>query len=145
MARAPFPPDPFGSQALDPDTLDTESALEYESELVIGRRSFVAAQKYLSTFVSVVSTISNVSLSWHDTAVDLNEGSFAVVQSGSDLEDLVGEIVRVKVGRRTVFAYVVAESSMIQVDMTLAQRPFMAVGLLAQKPAGLRASLQVMS
>lgn len=136
-------PNPYAAQGLDPLLVDAESALEYESELVIGRRAFSTAQAFYRTFTGTISTFAGVSISWHDTRVDINEGSFAVVHPTGRLQGLVGEIVRVAVGKRDVYAYVVADSQLIPTDITLARRAFMAVGLLAQPPEGVLGRVEV--
>lgn len=133
----------FATTDIDPALVTSDTVLQYETELVIGRRSFASAQAAFSLFQGVQSIHTLVSLSWHGTNTDVNEGSFAVVQTGSALEELVGEIVRVKVDARSVYAYVVTAAD-ISVDMTLARRPFMAVGLLAQSPGGLNATVEVL-
>jgi hypothetical protein len=44
---------------------------------------------------------------WYDTSVSEFEGACAMIQSGSALEDLVGDIVRVTYRDKEIFVYVI--------------------------------------
>jgi len=138
-------PTPWASESIDPLLADTESILEYETELMWGRRSFWTAQTWFAQFAGVQAVHQNVSINWHGTTTDLNAGSFAVVRSGSSLQSLVGDILKVWIGSRSVFVYCCADSDIILTDISLYQRAFMAIGLLATPPAGRLGKVEVCS
>lgn len=141
----PFPnANPWSSRGLDPDVVDADTFTQYEAETILAHRSFATAQGWMALFTNVETIFTSVSVNWHDTNVDVNDGSFAVVQTGSRLADLVGEIVRIAVGTRSVYAYVVSESTVIPTEVTLTKRAFLALGLWAQHKAGLQSKLEVM-
>jgi hypothetical protein len=66
------------------------------------------AQALLGARGPIRSTGRLTTCSWHGTAFDPRLGSFAVVQIGSDLEDLLGERVKVTSSdtARSVYAWV---------------------------------------
>lgn len=136
---------PWASQNVDPQVINPDAIQRTELEIQIGRRAFSAAQSIFGHAKRRTSTYAAVSLHWHGTSIDVNEGSFAVVKSGGRLSELVGDIVQVKIGQRSVYVYVVAESGLIPTDITLARRAFLAIGTWAQPPRGLIAdSVSVM-
>lgn len=100
------------------------NAEETEMEIVTGRRSFIAAQALFSG--GPVGKSQKLSVGWHDTSVNPETGSFAVVQATAGLDDLVGEIIRVTNNRREVFVYVL-DTADVPVQVSLARRAFVAL------------------
>jgi hypothetical protein len=67
--------------------------------------------------------------SWHGLRIDSRRGCFAVVRSGSPLDDLVGQRLKVtdRKTRRFVYVYCRAEVIDLPDDITLARRAFVAL------------------
>lgn len=96
-----------------------------EIEITTGRRAFAKAQELFSG--APVGSSQRMSVGWHDTSVNAETGSFAVVQAG--FEDLVGEIVRVTSNRRQVFCYVL-DTADVPVQLSVTRRVFLALNRL---------------
>lgn len=96
-------------------------------EIPTARRAFSAAQPRLAG--APISPEQTLSIGWHDTSVNLETGSFAVVQLNAGLDDLIGEIVRVRFAGRSVFAYVL-DSADVPVQLSLTRRLFAALNRL---------------
>lgn len=104
-------------------------------ELQLARRAFPTAQRLLRG-----GTLREASpaaqIGWHGTEVTPETGSVAVVPTSGPLADLVGEIVVVRrimpTEIRSVFAYVIGAAPIVD-DLSLARRPFLALGLLANE------------
>lgn len=100
-----------------------------EQEVLDARRAFATAQQLLAG-VAVERVEGLVAVGWYDTAVNPETGSFALVRREGPLTDLIGEIVHVSAGDRSVFAYVLGSAG-VPTDLALARRAFFALGLLA--------------
>lgn len=100
-----------------------------EPEILDARRAFPTSQGLLGG-PSVRQVQGLVVTGWHDTSVSGERPSFAVVRRDGPQLDLIGEIIRVSYADRSVFAYVLG-SALIPVDLSLARRAFLAIGLLA--------------
>lgn len=70
------------------------------------------------------------SLGWHGVRFDPNQGSLAVVKANGALADFVGERVRIRRGRKSVFAYCYDERDIIE-DISVPRRLFVALGFLS--------------
>lgn len=99
-----------------------------EQELLDSRRAFPMAQSLLGDVPS--RRLSGlVTVGWHANDVHPEAGSVAVVGRLSPLAGLVGDIVRVTVGTRQVFVFVLGARD-VPVDLSLARRPFSVLALL---------------
>lgn len=92
------------------------------------RRAFATAQALLAG--SPVEPASLVDVGWHDSSVNAESGSFAVVGIGAGLDRLLGRIVQVSYRRRSVLVYVIATAD-VPVAFSLARRPFVALSVLS--------------
>jgi hypothetical protein len=102
-----------------------------EPELLVIRRAFPAAQALLAgAALSRVGT--TVEVGWHSTETHPELGSsHALVRSGADLDDLIGEVLKITRGdREPVFVYVLGARD-LPTDVSVARRAFLALGLLA--------------
>lgn len=84
------------------------------------QRDFDVAQSLLGGQVGVSQVVE---IGWHGSKVHPLVGCFAVVRSGSALESLIGEIVRVTHRRHSVFVLVVGARA-VPVDLSLARSVF---------------------
>lgn len=101
-----------------------------EQELLDGRRAFpVAQQLFAGALLRQVSGF--VSVGWHDTETHPEAGSFAVVKlRGAYDDELIGEVLEVRAGHRSVFVYVVGAAD-VDFELSLSRRAFLALGVLA--------------
>lgn len=111
-----------------------------ESDLYYSRLPLPEAQSILGVGGPQVGTRRLVSVGWHDTFIDPEMGSAALVRDGSDLVDLfLGERVRVTRQQvtkpRTVVAYVhnVADANAFDWDLSLSRRLYAQIALLANE------------
>lgn len=102
-----------------------------EPEILIGRRAFATAQT-LFAGVAARRLPERTDVGWYGTETHAEIGAFAVVRDGWGLDDLIGEVLRVSVGRRAVFVYVVGARG-IPTDIALARRAFLGLGLLSSE------------
>lgn len=102
-----------------------------EQELLDGRRAFPEAQR-LFAGVALRRLPERVDVGWHGTDIDVETGAFAVVRDGAGLDDLIGEILIVSVGTRSVLVFVMGARAVPQ-DISLSRRGFLALGLLAKE------------
>lgn len=70
-----------------------------------------------------------LAVGWHDSSVNPESGSFALVQTGAGLDDLIGEIIRVQFYTREVFAYVL-DSADVPAQVSITRRLFLALNRL---------------
>lgn len=91
----------FGQQQLTPlrislygDTFTAYSVPTTETDPYYARLPLDTSQDALASGPST-SSVFNVYASWHGALVDPERGSFAVVRAGGELEDLIGDRVRV--------------------------------------------------
>lgn len=99
-----------------------------EVEILIGRRVFAVAQALFAG--SPIEPPVALQVGWHDSTVQVEDGSFAVVSPTFD--ELVGEIVVVRFGPRQVFAYVL-QTGDVPVDLSLTRRAFVGLDLLTSE------------
>lgn len=98
-----------------------------ELEILAGRRCFAVAQELFSG--SAIAPAQQLEVGWHDSSVNPETGSFAVVAPGAGLDDLIGEIVAVTLRKRQVFAYVLGWGD-IPTPFSLTRRLFAALSVL---------------
>lgn len=105
-------------------------ALRDEPEVLAARRAFPKSQELLGgPSLSVWPT--PVQVGWHDTEVEEEAGATAVVGVSAELDDLIGEVVRVSHKGREVFVYVLGARP-VPVSLSLSRRAFFpSLGLLA--------------
>lgn len=101
---------------------------DVEPEVFAGRRAFATAQTLLQG-VALRRLDEFVDVGWYDTSVHPESGCFAVVRDGGPLTDLVGEILHVTRGDRSVFAYCVGRRA-VPTDLALYRRAFRAIAIL---------------
>lgn len=100
-----------------------------EPEILAGLKGFPDAQTAFAG--EVFSTWpSALTLGWYDTSLREEAGSFAVVRANAGFDDLVGEVLRVTVERRSVFAYCLSAED-IPDDVGLYRRAFLALAVLS--------------
>lgn len=107
-----------------------------EPEILDGSRAWPEAQAIFSTqgVPDLRARISRmVEASWYDTSVSEYEGAFCLIQSGSDLEYLVGDLLRVVYRQREVYVYCVGGAE-LTTDFALARRAYFALRDLAVDP-----------
>lgn len=98
-------------------------------EIQAGRRVFAVAQTILSTGFSA-QRAQQITLGWHDSIVNSENGSFAVVNSDAAMAGLVGEIVQVAIaGGASVYAYVLTTAD-VPVQLSLTRRLFLSMARL---------------
>jgi hypothetical protein len=92
-------------------------------EVTVGRRAFPMAQQLFMG--QPTSTPAQMVVGWYDSSVHPESGSFALVQTGAGLDDLIGEIIGVTFNRRTVYAYVLQAATLPDAQMlALARRAY---------------------
>lgn len=96
-----------------------------------------SAQKALSGVVQS-ATAQTVGMEWHGTLLDPHEGAFAVVRAGGALEEMVGQRLRVTLGRRAIFVYVVDSADELEEDLSLARRAWLALANLSDESRTVR-------
>lgn len=102
-----------------------------EPEILTGRRAFAVTQQ-LFEGVPVRRLPALVDVGWYGTETEPETGAFAVVRDGWGLDDLIGEVLKVTVGQRAVFVYVIGARG-VPTDIALARRAFFAIGRLAHE------------
>lgn len=106
-----------------------------EDGIAQGRRAFPKAQELLGGAVSR-RLPGFVEVGWHGTARSLESGSFALVGLGSELSELVGDIVKVTgPSGFSVFAYVLGVRD-VATELSLTRRTFLGMELLSKAPVG---------
>jgi hypothetical protein len=104
-------------------------AEQVQQEILDARRAFLDAQTLLAG-EPLTQLPSELAVGWHDTQVNPETGSFAVVGLESGLEDWVGEILLVTANARACFVYVVASADVPE-PLSLARRAFASLGVLS--------------
>jgi hypothetical protein len=103
---------------IDPALVDDE---------YIGTLPFAEAQATFATRGPLGGSARLATCGWHGSDFDPNLGSFAVVQRGGKLDDLLGERIKVTAGPgRAVYAYVIDTLDTLD-DLSLTRRCFMAL------------------
>jgi hypothetical protein len=98
-----------------------------EVEILAARRAFGVAQSLLAG--GPVEAPVALTVGWHDSSVNSESGSFAVVQSNAGLDDLVGEVVQVTFYNRSLFAYVLEDAD-VPTQLSITRRLFLALNRL---------------
>lgn len=114
------------------DFLDPIAA-QLEPEILLSRRAWAVSQAaFEGGLLRVAANFEEVG--WHSNEVYSETGAIAVVQAGGGLDDLIGEIVRVRrrlpAGDRVVLVYV-AGSAAIPQRFSVTRRAFLYLGNLA--------------
>jgi hypothetical protein len=99
-----------------------------EPEILIGRRAFATAQQLLAGVP--LRRLGRIDVGWYGTDTHPEQGAFAVVRDGAGLAELVGEVLKVTVGSRVVFVYVVGARG-VPAQLAVSRRAFLALGLLS--------------
>jgi hypothetical protein len=102
-----------------------------QQEVLDARRAFPKAQQLLAS-PPLRRLAGSIDVGWYGTEVHPETGSFALVRDGADLDDLIGEVVIVTVGMRSVYAYVIGARG-IPTDVALARRAFLSIGRLSHE------------
>lgn len=91
-------------------------------DMTLAALPFPTAQRLLSG-VPLRGTARRAVCEWHGPGARGDErlGSYAMVREGSGLEELVGERIRVRFRRLSVFAYVHRATDDLDDDMSLAR------------------------
>lgn len=101
-------------------------------EIIIGRRAWSKSQELLAAPpTAVVPRV--VQCAWYGTNVHTERGAFALVRSDSDLINLVGDILKIIYGKRTIYVYCLGSSSDLIYDFGLTRRGFAALDLLSKE------------
>lgn len=88
-------------------------------------RAFPSSQELLQgAATSVVE--GAVTAGWHDTSYDRLVGSVCLVDE--PFIDLVGEVLFIEVGGRSVYVFAVGVRPLGNVALSLSRRPFLALG-----------------
>lgn len=105
-------------------------AVRFDPDRMAGRRSWAAAQRRYAG--QVLEAVGVVDIGWHDTATHPETGAFALVAGSAGLDRLFGEILRVRVGRREAFVYVLGAGA-VPTPISLSRRAFFSLGLLSEE------------
>lgn len=104
-----------------------------EIEILDGSRAWPEAQRIFRLMGSPdprTRTTRMVETSWYDTSASDYEGAFCLIQSGSELEHLVGDLVRVMYRDREIIVYCVGGAE-LDTDFALFRRAYFALTDLA--------------
>jgi hypothetical protein len=106
-----------------------------DADLQLSRRALYVSQAVWDG-PAISTAAASAEIVWHGSEAHKETGAIALVPLEGDLSDLVGNVVRVTriegFRRRSVCAYVYARVDM-EGDLSLARRPFMQLGLLANE------------
>jgi hypothetical protein len=106
------------------------------------RLPFPAAQSVFSETALDAGTLRPGSCGWYGTEFDDDPGSFALVQDGGTLVDLVGQRIAVVYGDRTVYAYCKATAVLnAGEDLAVTRRLYAALEVLSQVPIAVEVGL----
>jgi hypothetical protein len=104
--------------------------MTYEPEIFDGEKGFDDAQLAFAGTADPSRLIHAVACGWHHTSISQYEGAFCVVQTGSALEELVGDVVEVKHGTRTALVYCVGTSRALITPISLSRPAFIRIAQL---------------
>lgn len=110
-------------------------------DAALARLPYIEAQAAFGGGAGVLSSRTSL-VGWHGLRFDREVGSFAIVNPLGPLAALVGERVRVTVGKRSVCAYVHTDADIVE-DISLARRLFLTLAPLAE--TDLRGRIEVLS
>lgn len=108
-----------------------------EDDFYYARLPFERAQKVLDTGKTEPRSLRVANLGWHGNRLDQERGSFVIVNSDGPLADLVGERLRITVGRglavaRCVTAYCHTRAT-LDSDLSVPRRLFLALDQLGDE------------
>lgn len=104
---------------------------DIDEEVLLGRRAFAVSQEAW-TRAPVRRVPRFVTVGWYDTVVDAETGPFALVDRSAELDDLVGEIIKVNREHLSVFVYVLGSAD-LETDFALTRRGFLEISVLANE------------
>jgi hypothetical protein len=101
-----------------------------ELEVLDGLRAWDEAQAAFQGTLDTTRTRWLVDLGWYDTSIDDREGAFAMVQQGSDLEEMVGDVVRVDYGSKVAYVYMLGGAD-LSAPMSLSRPAYFRLAMLS--------------
>ncbi|MCA1571259.1 MAG: hypothetical protein LC798_13250 [Chloroflexi bacterium] len=104
-----------------------------EPEVLWARRAFPMAQELL-VGVAHRMVSSSLETGWHDTRAHPERGAFAVVQRGSEYEELLGEVLIVTYGERTPVYVYCANTADVPRPLSLYRRAYLGLTRLSREP-----------
>lgn len=110
------------------------------SDIELAALGWYRSQQALGGAV-IRNTAQVVQVEWHGTSLDEHLGAFALAQTGSVMEDLVGERLRVTYRSRSIYVYVVDTSDELDYPLSLTRRAFMALTLASKDFARMRTEI----
>lgn len=103
-----------------------------EPEILDGMRAWNEAQAALNGTVAPERKRYDVDVGWYGTSVDEHEGAFCLIRSESNLEELVGDVVRIGYGTKEIFVYCIGGTADIDTDLAVARAAFMRLDVLSK-------------
>jgi hypothetical protein len=100
-----------------------------EPEILDGARAWPEAQAALRGVIDPNRRRWETEAYWYDTAINEHEGAFCMVQAGSEMEDLIGDVVEVRYLDKTIYVYCVGAAD-LATDYALARTAFFWIELL---------------
>jgi hypothetical protein len=96
-----------------------------EPEIQDGMRAFPTTQTMFQG--APVNTLmrSPLDMSWYDESVDTRRGAFMYVAEGADLDDIVGEFVRIRYQNQQANVYCLGASSTLSTPIAVNRRVFL--------------------
>lgn len=104
---------------------------QIERDILNATRAYPMAQQLLGG-VPLRRLPSRLSIGWHGTETEALAGATAVVADGAGLDELFGEVLKVTVGTRSTFVYVLGARA-VPAPLSLSRRAFLALGLLSHE------------
>lgn len=95
-----------------------------EPDILNGMRGLTGAQSAFAGVADPVKTRFITDCGWYGTDVDEHEGFFCLAQADSALEDLIGEVVQIRYGVRSVLVYCVGATE-LPGELSLARTAYM--------------------
>lgn len=112
-------------------------AVRDEPEVMAARRAWAKSQELLAG-VPLRTVSGALDVGWHDSAVEEEQGATAVVAVSAELDDLIGEVLRVSCGGRAIFVYVLG-SRAVPTPLSVARHAFFpTLGLLTHESLSCR-------
>lgn len=101
-----------------------------EPEILDGSRAWPKTQLLFVAPVDPLSKRWETFCSWYDTSISEYEGAFCVIQSGSDMEALVGRHVQINYNEKDVYLYCVGGAE-LPTPIAITRRAFMELDALS--------------
>lgn len=102
-----------------------------EPLILDGLRGWLDSQAALRGVPDVTFRAAPTAAGWYDTSVDDHEGAFCLINNGSALEDLVGNVVQVDTDSDTIWVYCLGGAALDN-DIALARTAFARLGMLSE-------------